>query len=609
MAPSFTFNVNPQWLYRSDRRPLTIYNKEENMKLSSVLFQLFLCLFLFSCGGGGSGPSGNNGTDNSSGRYSIDLDANELQLLISPYGDSITSQEVKASFTGDGVLVGYPPGEQEPSWLIVDTKSMNSQEATFELKISPHSILDPGLHFVMLRFTSGKADGSEVVYEDLRIFVTVDEEFRVSTPSKGLEWWSYDTGYQDLEFWAVGNSPENVMPYAPPEFNIHGERTQWTLSSSENWLTTSEQTGTGRSTIELGVNLDGLDYGLHQAELSVNDAYSGNSEVLSVSFDYKPKNTGVVVTDSQPWQFDFNSQLDTRKTSFIVDEAKQKIYATDPVQKRLYIVNSVTGLTEKYFDFKKIPWNMDLSSDGLLYIALLEQMHSPYSSEKDQRGTIALFDTNSETVINEFRMYMAPGDLVVTDSNQLIIGVASGQHVPIVSFNATTGEREGPVVTSTSPIQKIELLPDQRSIIYRSNWQSPPPVYKAGIENTSGGGYTEFEDDHGDWQSHIDFWLSADGSRLLTSYGDVYNTEDVSHITRITEPYVYIDAAVLDEENDRMIVLDTENRLIEYNSSTFEEVSVLAEEIEQTHLILHLNGEFRALRSTEVGTELELLNW
>ncbi len=90
------------------------------------------------------------------------------------YGQEPPSdQELKVSFTGEGVLAGYAPGVFEPGWLRITAQEpmTATQEATFAIAINPGN--RPGTYSTNLRFVTGKADGSSLAYKDLPISFTV----------------------------------------------------------------------------------------------------------------------------------------------------------------------------------------------------------------------------------------------------------------------------------------------------------------------------------------------------------------------------------------------------------------------------------------------------
>jgi hypothetical protein len=561
------------------------------------LVTLVVTILLSACG---SGSKGGQDADT----YQIELNQRQAELLTSPYGDSVTNVEITVTFRGAGVVVGYPPGASQPGWLYVEPLSSGANSARFKVGVPQGVVMAPGTHTAILRFSTGDATGAHIQYADLNVQLIVEEEFKLSTPAAPY----FGGGIfltKDLEFWSVGDSEDDIHPKEIVYFTIHGDRSIWEISNEAEWLTISREKGEGKTTVELQVNTEGLDYGLYQTTITVSDAHSGMQESLPVSFDYQPEINAVATSNSSPWHFDF------KITELLVNQTNQKIYITDANQKKLFIVNAITGETEKYFDFAWIPWKMTISSDNSsIYLGLTEKIHSPYYWMEEQKGRVVVIDVNTEQVVDEFRMNIAPGDLVVTDDDRLFLGGGSSQHPPILQYNAKSGVYENILVSSTSPVVRMELAPDQQSFIYRSSWQAPPPVYKVDLNNPSPSSLlSEFEADHGDWEPTIEFWLTPDGNHLLTSYGDLYTTENAQLVKRLTAPYVYLRAVAMDKDNQRMIALDTEKRLMEYDLTTFSEPAILATRVEATDLILHINGEFRAKKETGSGTSLELLNW
>src|SRR4051812_593339 len=93
---------------------------------------IFFSLILSACGGSGGG--GGSSGDNSS-KYSISLNAASLDFVTS-YGETADSQQVTATYKGDGVIVGTLPGTNMPGWLQISNGAQTANSATFIISVS-----------------------------------------------------------------------------------------------------------------------------------------------------------------------------------------------------------------------------------------------------------------------------------------------------------------------------------------------------------------------------------------------------------------------------------------------------------------------------------------
>ena len=118
-----------------------------------------LTVFLAACGGGGGG--GGSGPS-----YSISLSPTSVSLN-GVTGAAAPQQAVVVTFQGDGVVVGTPPGQTAPPWLSVNAPAQSTSPVT--VTISAFNTTAPGNYSATLRFATGKADGSNVVYKDVPV--------------------------------------------------------------------------------------------------------------------------------------------------------------------------------------------------------------------------------------------------------------------------------------------------------------------------------------------------------------------------------------------------------------------------------------------------------
>ena len=131
---------------------------------------------LGGCGGGGGGGS-------SAPLYSISV-APQSVSLSGISGAKPPSQSVTVTFVGPGVVVGTLPGQTEPSWLSVSAPTQSTSPLT--VTIGATASVQPGSYSTTLRFATGSASGTNVVYTDVPIALKMVAGTSVSVEPTGI---------------------------------------------------------------------------------------------------------------------------------------------------------------------------------------------------------------------------------------------------------------------------------------------------------------------------------------------------------------------------------------------------------------------------------------
>jgi hypothetical protein len=170
-------------------------------------------------------------------------------------------QTVSATFVGDGVVVGTLPGQTEPAWLSVSGPGTAvGGQASFQVSVSPGTAA--GNYSFTLRFATGKADGSQVVYVDLPVTATVHESFALvggTFTFTGLEGGTAAT--------ATGSTA----------LTIKGENVSWHASATQSWIQLPQTSGNVRGPLPFSISLQGLQAGYYNGTINVSDDVSGKS--------------------------------------------------------------------------------------------------------------------------------------------------------------------------------------------------------------------------------------------------------------------------------------------------------------------------------------------
>ena len=145
------------------------------MTIGRLLGIIWIAL-LTACGGGGGGDSDD---DSQSGKYSITLNTSSVTLSAVEGQEAYVTQDIDVTFKGDGVIVGTLPGSLLPFWLNV-SKGMptGTGKARFSLTADA-SGLAVGRHRTTLRFVTGAEDDEDIVYKDLAVVFTVQDQISI----------------------------------------------------------------------------------------------------------------------------------------------------------------------------------------------------------------------------------------------------------------------------------------------------------------------------------------------------------------------------------------------------------------------------------------------
>ncbi len=219
-----------------------------------------LVVILTACGGGGESPKGPS--------YSITLDKANLSFTATAQGALPAAQTVKATFVGDGVLAGYPPGTTPASeWLNVSAPgTATGGSAVFTVGASS-TYLTPGVYTTTLRFVTGKADGSAVVYKDLPVTYTLHDHIVPSLPS--------------LTFTSVAGATQ-ILPSQALGITTRKTSTAWQATVDQPWVTLDKAQGVGSSSISVQVDPASLGSGSHEATLTIQPLDGGQATTVPI---------------------------------------------------------------------------------------------------------------------------------------------------------------------------------------------------------------------------------------------------------------------------------------------------------------------------------------
>lgn len=209
------------------------------MSLLKSVYIVLLSSLMIACGGGGGGSGGGGGGSSPSvgvgstnGDYSVSVDKSTVKLDI-PWKGSSNAQVVHVKFKGDGVIAGFAPNEIVDGNIRIETLNTTATSADFGISYMP------GVNFSdlvtlkrKLRFVSGKADGSKVVFVDIDVIIEQLDGFAVRGGAVFSGTW--------------GTTPQ------PMSFLLDTAQKDWTVSSDFPGLTFEPKSGTGPGSVTIG---------------------------------------------------------------------------------------------------------------------------------------------------------------------------------------------------------------------------------------------------------------------------------------------------------------------------------------------------------------------
>ena len=218
------------------------------------LLSLMLALLLVGCGGG------------SSRSFSITANPTALTFTASQSESSTPPQTVTVTFEGDGVLVGYPPGQAEPAWLSIQLVSGNTSPLRFELRANPQAA-SVGTQQATVRFVTGSADGENVRVADVQISLTVRGAAQVIP--------------REFQQAAL----EGVSPTAVEEATVFHNGTPQQVTAQPSWVTASlTRLDAASQRLRLSYNTASLAAGSYSGAVTMAAA-DGSSNPISVTVD------------------------------------------------------------------------------------------------------------------------------------------------------------------------------------------------------------------------------------------------------------------------------------------------------------------------------------
>lgn len=533
------------------------------MKIIKLLLVPSMILWLASCGGGGESGGGNT-TNGSSNNYNITADVDTVDLTFLQ-GNSTEEVLISVEFDGDGVIAGYPPGQQEPYWMNMYEVSTRGKTTTFNLIFMTN--LNAGSYSTKVRFLTGSIDSGESTYIDVPVSLLVDEPFTVNR--KLLN-----------EFHVTEGNEQFAYPTEGLNLGVKGRLSEWSISVDSNWIIADNLSGVGEGTVNLNVDVAGLSFGEHTATVSIYEAVTGETEDVTVSLFYHEQLSSTALNGNSSTQFDFSV------SEFHVDTTQGVVYISDQAEKKIYLVDIATGLPQSVLDVDFMPGRFAQGPDGnKLYVVMLRQEYAGILDEELEKGYVGVIDLSQQKIVDYFPTNIDPFDISITNNNQLVVTGGSNQHTEIHAYDLDTAECINcSGAASISWKSYLTMHPNNEWIFtFKNESLERFNIINGYISSTLRTPY------HEGTRSGSDVWLTPNGESVITAGGDVFSATDLTYKTsflveEFSQFYDYLayglpelTSLVFDETEDRVIYSASFGVIESYNLTDFSHIETIAE--------------------------------
>ena len=240
---------------------------------------LVAALTVAACGGsGGSGGNNSGGSStNTSGNYSVTIDTQQLDFsAVRNQGEncSFDAQSVNIRFKGDSLILEHPPGVDDPYWRYIQKlTNVTSSSATLTVEPSFYCQQPPGNYSTRLRLVSGKQDGSVVVYDDLVVNYSVEDNL----------------AFAESDDLTVAITADALKQGRAAEFKVDTWGTEWQLVSDQDWLIFDPAASTGNNsqdyqTVSVSVDLSKVPDVNTEASFSLQKVDGTSMDTENISF-------------------------------------------------------------------------------------------------------------------------------------------------------------------------------------------------------------------------------------------------------------------------------------------------------------------------------------
>jgi S1-C subfamily serine protease len=258
-------------------------------------------------------------------------------------------------------------------------------------------------------------------------------------------------------------------------------------------------------------------------------------------------------------------------TDSVMHPTEPIMYATDILAKKVVAYNYETRTTVER-SFSLPPESITFAGDEV-YVALLKGQHDPYWWDKDQKGAVAILDSSTLSIKEQFDVNVDPFDIVVDREGYIYLTSGSGQHTDMKTYSRKTMQQVGSIWIDT---ESYALMHPTINRIYTINTKVTPRGMAA--VNVSAGKLVVSDPQipinwqyHGDYAMGTNFKISPDGKFIFNSLGNIF----IATTNNVVGDLTYYDSLrkgfsdiAFDLGNNRFFTGTKDGTIYEYNYST-----------------------------------------
>lgn len=230
--------------------------KEYMIKRYQTISLIITIMLLQACGG--------SSTNDTANKYQINADNSNVSFSSEVLQVSEETIQIKVTFQGNGLLLGFAPNIQPAAWLEYRTENVTSNTATIHIDVTNAELLPPDTYTTTLRLSTGDVSNINLVHHDIDISLLI---------------WQLSTDTNLISF--AGTLGDETI--SAQSFNIISELNEWTATSDVNWLTLDVNSGTGSDNITVTPDITSFsNSGLNQANIILTETSSGDTKLLPV---------------------------------------------------------------------------------------------------------------------------------------------------------------------------------------------------------------------------------------------------------------------------------------------------------------------------------------
>lgn len=383
--------------------------------VSALVLSCLLALSLTTGCGGGSG-----GGDAGSGDGSVSLSTTVLTFNHAMGGPLPSEQRVTAWFgTAASYEVGYPPGVSDPGWLKVEQADSSDHNSPIDFKFYLNRYrITAGTHQTTVRFVAKDLLGLVKGYQDMR--VTCVATNTLVFEQETIEFFHYYSG--------MGRPIDQSIA-------VFGDGIAWTADADQNWVILNTTSNTAPSSLEIGVDPDGLYTGNHTATVSIRDTSSGHVATLAVNLAVEPHQ--LVVGDNGVALASFPTALSVLSHTVTVADNAGTPTAWSAVSDQSWLAVTASGVTDGSLTLTADPTG--LTTDRIHYAMVTVSSSHPAVANTEQIQ-VGFFVDDSDPAVSGLNVN---GTYLAADPIRPYVYVPHGSTLDV--YNIYTGETVGSI--------------------------------------------------------------------------------------------------------------------------------------------------------------------